>query len=252
MDELDAFLASRARGAAGPELPRVVAPGTSLLVGSDGGILELRVTDVHDDGSFTARAARLEVRGGLRIDGRVHDGERAWRLAYVVERADAVNDHEAEVLVRLAEATPMNDERGAPRVAYETLGMARLRSLDGYDVPPGQVRTLDLSTSGVSFECEARYERGQTLDFTFEDENANPIVLRLEVVRSERGMFGRTRTMGRITAIPRESERLLEALVARRLLRAPARPEPADEPAPPEPPADERARGVRGWLRRSA
>ena len=236
-----------------PTPPVVVVPGASLLVGSDGGILDLRVTACHEDGSFTARADRLHVRGGLRIDGRVHDGVRAWRLSYVVESAEAISASEAEVQVRLVESSAMADERTGARVPHEALGSVRLRSFDGYDIAPTQVRTIDVSATGIAFECETRFERGQSLDFAFVDEVGQTIACRLEVVRNERGMFGRTRTMGRITAISGQSERLLEALVARGQLRGHATSDqPGDIGSLRDQLLDTRPKGIKSWLRRSA
>jgi hypothetical protein len=194
--------------------PDLADPGGLLVVEADDRPLELQVVERLDAESFTALAPRLRVRDGLRLYTRVFDDVRAWRLTFVVDRAEAVSSEQAQVTLRVLGAREMGDERDGRRVAYIAVGSVQPPAYDGY-VLTTQVHTVDVSPTGMAFECERTFHAGQALDVSFGDGEGNVIVGSVEVVRTAPAAYGQTRMMCRFRSLPEPSRRQLEALIAR-------------------------------------
>jgi hypothetical protein len=206
------------------EEPRVTPPpfgltGRTVLVATDGAVLELRIVASDDDGGFTAYAPRLLVREGLEVDARIAEDGQVWRLRYRIVSADVVNLSDAEVRLVPLESYSLGDERSAERVPYAGRAFVRSVYYEGYDIAPTPVHVTDLSTTGLAFESERRIECGVGLDLRLEAQADEAVVARIEVVRVEPGRFGRTRMMTRLTAISVKDELRLQGILARARLQ---------------------------------
>jgi hypothetical protein len=210
--------------------PEVAAPGETLVVDADGKRLELKVLNRLSRGRFTAVAPRLRVRGGLRLYSRVYDETRAWRMSYEVEEAEVVSADQAQITLRVVGAREMGDERRAKRVKYVVVGAVQPSTYDGYTFSY-PIHTIDVSMTGIAFECERAFTPGQWLDVSFADGPGSLIGASAEVVRSAPGAYGHTRTMCRFVELSPRSRERLEQLIE--LVDRPDRPRPAEprEPA---------------------
>jgi PilZ domain len=210
--------------------PDVVRPGETLTLDDDGRPLELRVLDRLPDDRFSALAPRLRVRAGLELTARVFDHERSWHLRYEIEDAELASDDEALVRVVLREAHETGDERKAPRTATVLAGTVSPPAYEGYTFST-TIHTVDLSTSGVAFECDRSFAEGQRLDLSVEDETGSPISGSIEVVRTAPGPHGRVRIMCRFLEIEDGDDEHLAELVE----HPPAAEDNGVAPAPDDP-----------------
>src|SRR5262249_52272987 len=61
-----------------------------------------------------------------------------------------------------------------------------------YDLAPFRVHVVEVSRLGLAFECEREFKPGLSWDITFEDDAGHTIGGRVDTVRCQRGLFGRT------------------------------------------------------------
>jgi hypothetical protein len=170
------------------------------------------VLDRLPDDRFSALAPRLRVREGLELTARVFDHARSWRLTFEIEDAEVASEDEALVRVVLREAQETGDERQAPRAACLLTGTVAPPAYEGLTFRT-TIHTVDLSTTGVSFESERAFAEGQRLDLSLEDETGAPISGSIEVVRSEPGPHGRARIMCRFLEVEDGDDEHLADLV---------------------------------------
>jgi hypothetical protein len=203
-----------------PEHPAFAFAGRTLTVACDRKVIDVHVVEAgRPDGSFTARAPRLLVREGLIARIRVCEDDVVWRLSYRIARAVPASPGEAEIELELVEAEPIGEERRSPRAAYKTLATVRSAYYAAYELGAFRVHTIEVSHVAVAFECERRFELGQKFDLAFDDEAGDTILARIEVVRTEPGVFGRMRVFARYLAMDEPDRVLLDRLIARTLLR---------------------------------
>jgi hypothetical protein len=216
--------------------PDIVTAGDTLTLDDDGRPLDLRVLDHPDNGRFSALAPRLRVRAGLVLTARVFDRRCSWRLTFEIEDAELASEDEALVQVVLREAQETGDERGAPRTATVLSGTVSPPEYEDGVTFRTTIHTVDLSTSGIAFECDRDFAAGQRLDLSLEDETGSPIAGTLEVVRSEPAPHGRARVMCRFLGVDEGDDEHLAELVehphaAEGVIPAPDDPE-LHKPAP--------------------
>src|SRR4051812_33481082 len=214
---------------AGP--PAFALPGRSITAACDRRLIELQVVEgARPDGSWVARAPRLLVRQGVPIDIRVFDEGSVWRLTYRIVDAIPLAQGAAEIELEQLGIDAIGEERDAPRVPWK--GLATLRSVyyAAYAIGAFRVQTVELSCTSVAFECERHFEHGQQYDLAVDDDAGQTIYSRVEIARTEPGLFGRTRAFARFLALDTHDRLLLEQLISRQLLQGELATEP--EPVP--------------------
>jgi hypothetical protein len=219
----------------GADLVHVYArPGATCTVADDRGVcIELRVK-VASGEAFVASAAADRLRRGARVSGRVYDGEAVQTMVFAVEDIEDTGAGRVDGLLRLVETSDRGDERCDPRHAFDAL--ARLVVAESF-TPAGDQRAAaahiaDVSRSGMAFVSDRRYSPGENLDLYFEDEAGAAIRCRIQVLRAERAVYGRTRYASRILAIGEIDQLRLDRLCNRCRLREEARAEEAAEELP--------------------
>jgi hypothetical protein len=217
----------------GAELVHVYArPGATCTVADDRGVcIELHVKVTSGD-AFVASAIHDRLRRGARVSGRVHDGEAVRTMVFAVEDIESTGGGRADGLLRLIETAERGDERRDPRHNFDAA--ARLAPAETF-APPNDsrvahARVSDVSRSGLAFVSDRRYASGENLDMHFEDEAGAAIRCRIQVLRAERAVYGRTRYASRIMAIGEIDQLRLDRLCNRcRLREDAAAEESADE-----------------------
>ena len=219
----------------GAELVHVYArPGTQCTVADDRGVcIELHVKVASGD-AFVASAIHDRLRRGARVSGRVHDGEVVQTLVFAVEDIEPTGGGRADGLLRLIETSERGDERRDSRHDFDAA--ARLSAAETFapasDARVAQARIADVSRSGVAFVSDRRFASGENLDLHFEDEAGAAIRCRIQVLRAERAVYGRTRYAGRIMAIGEIDQLRLDRLCNRCRLREEAAAEEAADELP--------------------
>jgi hypothetical protein len=200
--------------------PAFALPGRAVIAACDRRLIELQVVEgARPDGSWVARAPRLLVREGLAVDIRVFDEGNVWRLTYRIVDAAPMAQGAAEIELELVGTDSMGEEREAPRVPWKSLATLRSVYYAAYEIGAFRVQTVELSVTSLAFECERRFESGQQYDLAIDDEAGQTIYSRIEVARTEPGLFGRTRVFARFVALDTHDRLLLEQLISRQLLR---------------------------------
>ena len=219
----------------GAELVHVYArPGATCTVADDRGVcIELHVKVTSGD-AFVASAIGDRLRRGARVSGRVHDGEALQTMVFAVEDVEATGGGRADGLLRLIETTERGDERGDRR--YDFDAPARLLPAETFapanDTRAAQARIADVSRSGLAFVSDRRFASGENLDLHFEDEAGAAIRCRIQVLRAERAVYGRTRYAARIMAIGEIDQVRLDRVCNRCRLREEVAAEEAIEELP--------------------
>jgi hypothetical protein len=219
----------------GAELVHVYArPGATCTVADDRGVcIELHVKVASGD-AFVASAMGDRLRRGARVSGRVYDGEAVQTMVFAVEDIEETGGGRADGLLRLIETAERGDERRDPRHDFDA--PARLIPAETFtpasDLRVAQGRVCDVSRSGMAFVCDRRYSAGENLDLHFEDEDGATIRCRIQVLRAERAVYGRTRYASRILAIGEIDQLRLDRLCNRCRLREQAKAEEAAEELP--------------------
>ena len=205
-------------------LHRAAAPGARLTVADERGLCsELRVK-VTRAGSIVASAPGDRLVAGDRVSARVFDGEHARRLTFAIDEVEETRDGRVDVLARLVESSPPQDERLAERVGFDAAGTAIAAETFSPTLDPRAtaVRIAQVSTGGIGFYADRRYEPGESLDVAFEDEAGALVRCRVHVLRAERAVYGRRHYAARITAIGEIDAVRLERICSRARLRAEA------------------------------
>ena len=185
----------------GAELVHVYArPGATCTVADDRGVcIELHVKVASGD-AFVASAIHDRLRRGARVSGRVHDGEVVQTLVFAVEDIEPTGGGRADGLLRLIEIG--RARRRAPRLA------PRLRRRGPPDGRPRRSpRPSDPRVAHGAHRRRLPLRRGvrvrpallapgENLDLHFEDEAGATIRCRIQVLRAERAVYGRTRYAG--------------------------------------------------------
>jgi hypothetical protein len=178
----------------------------------------------------TTRAGRLAA--GRRVSGRCFDGSHARTLVFTVEAVEPTAADMADALLRLTASLPRGDERSDPRHGYDAEATGTLADPYG-DRPDSRrsaLRVCNISRSGLAFLADRRFDTGEQLDIAFSDETDAPIRCRVQLLRVERAVYGRSRFASRIVAIGELDQARLDRLCSRvRLREQAAEPEPADE-----------------------
>jgi hypothetical protein len=219
----------------GADLVHVYArPGVTCTVADDRGVcIELHVKVASGD-AFVASAMGDRLRRGARVSGRVYDGEAVQTLVFAVEDIEETGGGRADGLLRLIETAERGDERRDPRHDYDAA--ARLLPAETFtpasDLRSSPARICDVSRSGMAFVSDRRFSAGENLDLHFEDEAGAAIRCRIQVLRAERAVYGRTRYASRILAIGEIDQLRLDRLCNRCRLREEARAEEAAEELP--------------------
>ncbi len=219
----------------GAELVHVYArPGATCTVADDRGVcIELRVKVTSGD-AFVASAIGDRLRRGARVSGRVYDGETVQTVVFAVEDVEDTGVGRVDGLLRLVETSERGDERRAPRHVFDA--PARLLPAESFtpasDLRAAQARIADVSRSGMAFVSDRRFSAGENLDLHFEDEAGAAVRCRIQVLRAERAVYGRTRYASRIIAIGEIDQLRLDRLCNRCRLREEARAEEAAEELP--------------------
>lgn len=219
----------------GSDLVHVYArAGATCTVADDRGVcFELHVK-VASGEAFVASAIADRLRRGCRVSGRVHDGESVQTLIFAVEDIEDTGAGRADGLFRLVEASERGDERRDPRYVFDA--PARLLPADGFtplhDQRATGARIVDVSRSGMAFVADRRFSPGENLDVHFEDEAGAVVRSRVQVLRAERAVYGRTRYAARILAIGEIDQLRLDRLCNRCRLREEAAAEEAAEELP--------------------
>ena len=209
-------------------------PGATCTVADDRGVcIELHVKVASGD-AFVAAAIAERLRRGARVSGRVHDGGSVQTLIFAVEDVEDTGGGRADGLFRLVETAERGDERGDPRYTFDA--PARLTAAEtftpAHDQRVTQARIADVSRSGLAFVADRRFSPGENLDLHFEDEAGAMVRCRVQVVRAERAVYGRTRYASRIMAIGEIDQLRLDRLCNRCRLRDEAVAEAAAEELP--------------------
>jgi len=209
-------------------------PGATCTVADDRGVcIELHVKVASGD-AFVASAIGDRLRRGARVSGRVYDGEAVQTMVFAVEDIEDTGGGRADGLLRLIETSERGDERRDPRHDFDA--EARLTAAETFtpasDLRSAPARICDVSRSGMAFICDRRYSAGENLDLHFEDEAGAAIRCRIQVLRAERAVYGRTRYASRILAIGEIDQLRLDRLCNRCRLREEARAEEAAEELP--------------------
>src|SRR3954447_15590323 len=232
--------------------PAFAFAGRTITVACDRKVLDLRVTEsTGDDSCFFASAPRLLVREGLIVGIRVFEDGAVWRLAYQITRAEPISPAEAEVQLQLLESELIGEERQAVRADYKSLATLRSVYFAAYEMGAFRVHTHAISRLAVAFECERRFDLGTKFDFALDDETGHTILARVEVVRTEPGLFGRLRVVARFIAIDEVDRVLPDRLIARTVLRDEVGLGQAPPPTLRDQRLPERRRGLARLLRRS-
>ena len=209
-------------------------PGATCTVADDRGIcIELHVKVASGD-AFVAAAHADRLRRGSRVSGRVHDGDIVQTLIFAVEDIEDTGGGRADGLFRLVESIERGDERASPR--YDFDAPARLTAAEtftpAHDQRVTQARVADVARSGLAFVADRRYAPGESIDLQFEDEAGATVRCRIQVVRAERAVYGRTRYASRIMAIGEIDQLRLDRLCNRCRLREEAAAEDAADELP--------------------
>ena len=85
------------------------------------------------------------------------------------------------------------------------------------------MRVSEVSPAGVAFLSDRRFDRGDLVDLTFEDDAGGLIRCRAQVLGAERALYGRTRFAALVTAIGELDQLRLDRLVSRCRLQHEAR-----------------------------
>jgi hypothetical protein len=203
---------------AGP--PAFALPGRAIIAACDRRLIELQVVEgARPDGSWVARAPRLLVREGLPVELRVFDEGCVWRLTFRIVAAAPMAQGAAEIELEQVGVDSIGEERTAPRVPWKSLATLRSVYYAAYEIGAFRVQTVELSCTSVAFECERHFETGQQYDLALDDEAGQTIYSRIEVARTEPGLFGRTRAFARFLALDTHDRLLLEQLISRQLLQ---------------------------------
>jgi PilZ domain len=219
----------------GADLVHVYArPGATCTVADDRGVcIELHVKVASGD-AFVASALGDRLRRGSRVSGRVYDGEAVQTMVFAVEEIEETGGGRADGLLRLIETAERGDERRDARHEFDAA--ARLLPSEAFAPAPDQrttpARIADVSRSGMAFVSDRRFSPGENLDLHFEDEAGAAIRCRIQVLRSERAVYGRTRYASRIVAIGEIDQLRLDRLCNRCRLREQAREDQAAEELP--------------------
>jgi hypothetical protein len=209
-------------------------PGATCTVADDRGVcIELHVKVASGD-AFVASAIEDRLRRGARVSGRVYDGDAVQTLIFAVEDIEDTGGGRADGLFRLIETADRGDERREPR--YDFDAPARLLPAEtftpAHDLRVTQARVADVSRSGLAFVADRRYSAGENLDLHFEDEAGAVVRCRIQVLRAERAVYGRTRYASRIVAIGELDQLRLDRLCNRCRLREEAVAEAAADELP--------------------
>ncbi len=219
----------------GAELVHVYArPGATCTVADDRGVcIELHVKVTSGD-AFVGSAIGDRLRRGARVSGRVHDGEAVRTMVFAVEDIEATGGGRADGLLRLIETSDRGDERQDPRYVFDA--SARLMPAETFapasDARAAQARIAHVSRSGVAFVSDRRFAPGENLDLHFEDEAGAAVRCRIQVLRAERVVYGRTRYASRIMAIGEIDQLRLDRVCNRCRLREEAEAEEAADELP--------------------
>ena len=219
----------------GADLVHVYArPGATCTVADDRGVcIELHVKVASGD-AFVASAIGDRLRRGARVSGRVYDGAAVQTMVFAVEDIEDTGGGRADGLLRLIETAERGDERCDPRHDYDA--EARLVPAETFapasDLRVAKARVADVSRSGMAFVSDRRFSPGENLDLHFEDEAGAAVRCRIQVLRAERAVYGRTRYASRIIAIGEIDQLRLDRLCNRCRLRGEARAEEAAEELP--------------------
>ena len=209
-------------------------PGTTCTVADDRGVcIELHVK-VSSGDAFVAAAIAERLRRGARVSGRVHDGDRVQILIFAVEDVEETGGGRADGLFRLVETVERGEERADARHTFDAA--ATLTAAESFtpahDQRVTQARIADVSRSGMAFVADRRFSPGENLDLQFEDEAGAIVRCRIQVVRAERAVYGRTRYASRVVAIGELDQLRLDRLCNRCRLREEAAAEEAAEELP--------------------
>lgn len=219
----------------GAELVHVYArPGATCTVADDRGVcIELHVKVAAGD-AFVASALHDRLRRGARVSGRVDDGGVVQTLVFAVEDIEPTGGGRVDGLLRLIEKSERGEERRDSRHDFDAA--ARLTAAETFapttDGRAATARIADVSRSGVAFVSDRRFAPGENLDLHFEDEAGATIRCRIQVLRVERAVYGRTRYAGRIMAIGEIDQLRLDRLCNRCRLREDAAAEEAADELP--------------------
>jgi hypothetical protein len=206
----------------GAELVHLYArPGTTCTVADDRGVCTELHVKVTSGVAFVASAIGERLRRGARVSGRVRDGDEVQTMVFAVEDVESTGGGRVDALLRLIEVTERRDERSEPRYSFDAL--ARLTGSETFapamDSRAAQARVADVSRSGLAFVSDRRFSPGENLDLHFEDEAAAAIRCRIQVLRAERAVYGRTRYAANIMAIGEVDQLRLDRLCNRCRLR---------------------------------
>jgi hypothetical protein len=140
---------------------------------------------------------------------------------FAVEETEPTLDGRADALLRLVECVARGDERREPRYGFDAPGTVAVVETfapigDGRQTP---VRIADVARGGVAFLCDRRFEAGENLDVAFEDEGGGIVRCRVQIVRVERAVYGRTRYAARLMAIGQIDQARLDRICNRARLR---------------------------------
>ncbi len=196
-------------------------PGLSCVVADERGVsIELRVKVVGADAFVGTTRAGLLQRGG-RVTGRIYDGAAVQLMVFAVEDIEATGSDTADGLLRLVEIGERSDDRGELRYDFDTPACVTIAEsfTPASELRASQARVADLSTSGASFIADRRFAPGEVIDLHFEDEAGASIRARVQVLRAERAVYGRTRYATRILAIGELDQLRLDRLCNRCRLR---------------------------------
>jgi len=231
------------------DLARFFRVGVPCSVADQRGVcVELRPKVVTDD-IVVATVPDGSVFPGARITGRHYLDNCVKVLTLEVEEVEPTLPGRMDVLARVVEATDRGDERREARVAFDSPGTATLlETIDcSPDSRPGPMRVSEVSPAGVAFLSDRRFDRGDLVDLTFEDDAGGLIRCRVQVLGAERALYGRTRFAALITAIGELDQLRLDRLVSRCRLQHEARIAQGDDASVRELLAA--ARGQRGLRR---
>jgi len=175
--------------------------------------IELDVLDRVGDAGFRAIGPRSRLHLGVRLTMRAYDAAQAWRLTYEVVALQPAAPDEACATLRLVDAYPLGDERRAVRVPYVAAGWVRPRGGDD-PVATTRIETVDVSSTGIAFECERAFTPGQQLELAFADALGGTVEAAAEVVRTGPAVYGHTRTMCRFVELSEKDARRLARVIA--------------------------------------
>ena len=209
-------------------------PGSTVVVADERGLcIELRVK-IASGKQVVASGVGDRLRAGVRVSGRAFASGQAQTLVFLVEEVEETGAGRVDGLLRLMEVTARGDERQDPRYDYDapaTAVPAEAFTPVG-DVRAAILRVSNVSRNGVAFLADRRFEPGEGLDIAFEDEAGAAIRGRMQVLRAERAVYGRTRYAARILAIGEIDQLRLDRLCNRCRLRDQAAEQDADDDLP--------------------